>query len=722
MIIPPQSESSTKGKNSIYRLKRGTKLSDLPPLPPNPPVPDLSSLNGPFQLAEFLSLKVRHDPHDVQSLVEIPIGDKSLGGKAPDRSVWIYEHLRRIPIDLTPLVTALLPICNRETCPEMKAHEWLYLCSAHGGGAESCSAIDYILHTLDSTTALLNSSLNFPSRMQIPPSSVSHFPSLFRRLSRIFSHAYFHHREIFQLSENETSLYSRFLGLCEKYELVGQSLLPIPRDVIVNSSHHQSEEEEEEKQDSSDEEEQEDNDDDEEEVDETRGRKDDNSNAAQSNTVSPIKEKRTQSLDRSLPPSTTTTITTSPTTTKNSVSSSSSPLKEKIIPPPGPQRSDTLRPDSISPENGFGTIRENDNDASKDSMISTLLPKSPANIDKNRKKHTLSRGKQPRATMHWGGSSEDNNNPIPDLPTTSSFNKSNTTSGSVTEEKDSSLPVKNRDRSESIESAIHIPSEIEAELPEELKEENLENIPISDPIDENTGSATNDLEGSEDIEQKEVNEEEEEEVEVTPKDEIELLEEKGELKPETSVAPLSPPSLISTSKPTTTKSSNENDQEQGKSDNDIVISTKEEDPVSLKGDSAEAKEQDQNTKDEQKSGVKTETEDRPEEKKEEITTDSQTKSSKSKKKSKKATSSSSSSSLQSSTSSPMNISTSTSNLLSNNSPIPSPIKGKGKLVPAEISNSTNSFINDDNLEKEKKKDDLSSSSSALDVKDKTEEK
>lgn len=77
--------------------------------------------------------------------------------------------------------------CTRITCPEMKAGEWLYLCVAHGNdGAmevsltiilkknkvslttyvypQQCCAIDYILHTLDSATALLNSPRAFPSR------------------------------------------------------------------------------------------------------------------------------------------------------------------------------------------------------------------------------------------------------------------------------------------------------------------------------------------------------------------------------------------------------------------------------------------------------------------------------------------------------------------------------------------------------------------------------
>jgi hypothetical protein len=51
-------------------------------------------------------------------------------------------------VDLAPLVSQLLTICSRDTCPRMKADEWLYLCVAHGsGGTEECCAIDYILHT-----------------------------------------------------------------------------------------------------------------------------------------------------------------------------------------------------------------------------------------------------------------------------------------------------------------------------------------------------------------------------------------------------------------------------------------------------------------------------------------------------------------------------------------------------------------------------------------------
>lgn len=47
------------------------------------PVSPLSSFDGPFQLAEYLSHKVRHDPHDIKGLVEVP----SDNAKAADRHV-----------------------------------------------------------------------------------------------------------------------------------------------------------------------------------------------------------------------------------------------------------------------------------------------------------------------------------------------------------------------------------------------------------------------------------------------------------------------------------------------------------------------------------------------------------------------------------------------------------------------------------------------------------
>lgn len=103
-------------------------------------------------------------------------------------------------------------------------------------------------------------------RIQIPSASLAHFPSLFRRLSRIFSHAYYHHRELFSLAEAETSLYARFWALCERYDLVNTKLLIIPREVVAESIDGKApsgeEDEEEDNGDDDDEEEEDEEDDD----------------------------------------------------------------------------------------------------------------------------------------------------------------------------------------------------------------------------------------------------------------------------------------------------------------------------------------------------------------------------------------------------------------------------------------------------------------------------
>lgn len=231
----------------IQRPLRGSRISSFYPVKT---LPTLASLDSAFQLQEYISLLIRLDVHDVDSIVAVPgkAGSKELSEEEAktedkdgdkerksevvvDQACWIYEQLRRLAQDLThPLITTLQQECTRLTCPEMKAGEWLYLCVAHGtdGAMEQCCAIDYILHTLDSATALLNSPRAFPSRLHIDKTSHRHFSSLARRLGRIFSHAYFHHREAFEQAEAESSLYARFLALTTKFELVPAEFQVIP--------------------------------------------------------------------------------------------------------------------------------------------------------------------------------------------------------------------------------------------------------------------------------------------------------------------------------------------------------------------------------------------------------------------------------------------------------------------------------------------------------------
>lgn len=133
--------------------------------------PFISTPNDPFAVQEYLTSLVAQDPHAVHRLVKLPAfarrdggsssrGDSAHSSTSPahemdldeddlgaddnsnhrrtaDRDIWLYEHLRRLANDLShPFVTTLQDHCSRETCPEMKAGEWLYLCAAHSTANE----------------------------------------------------------------------------------------------------------------------------------------------------------------------------------------------------------------------------------------------------------------------------------------------------------------------------------------------------------------------------------------------------------------------------------------------------------------------------------------------------------------------------------------------------------------------------------------------------------
>ncbi|KAL5637528.1 hypothetical protein ACGC1H_004073 [Rhizoctonia solani] len=222
-------------QEKVHRLRRGASSEHVY----TPTDLHFGHIDSAFQSQEYIAQLIRQDPHDVQKIVNPPKPEDEKS--SVDDGCWLYEQLRRLAQDLTyPLITNLQLECNRETCPEMKAGEWLYLCVAHGnaaGGHIQCCAIDYIVHTLDSATALLNSTRVFPSRLSVPQSSYRHFSSLARRLSRIFAHAYYHHRELFSQAEAESSLYARFLALSQQHSLVPAELLVIPSESFeLNSS------------------------------------------------------------------------------------------------------------------------------------------------------------------------------------------------------------------------------------------------------------------------------------------------------------------------------------------------------------------------------------------------------------------------------------------------------------------------------------------------------
>lgn len=164
---------------------------------------------------------IRKDHTNVDAILEPPEDHDDL-------AVWKYEHLRQFCLELNGLAVKLQNECDPTICKQMTATEqWIFLCAAHREPKE-CSALDYTLHTLHGAAALLNSNKHFDSRVSIKESSVQRLGSVARRIYRIFSHAFFHHKQLFDEYEKETTLCLRFTRFVTKYGLMSPENLIVP--------------------------------------------------------------------------------------------------------------------------------------------------------------------------------------------------------------------------------------------------------------------------------------------------------------------------------------------------------------------------------------------------------------------------------------------------------------------------------------------------------------
>jgi disulfide oxidoreductase YuzD len=205
----------------LRRNRPGTKKSELW----NWPQEEYSSMSGPFAIQEYIQELIRNSPGDVKKIIEPP--------PDVDVSVWQYEHMRQFILELNLLVVHLEEVCTSVTCPKMKAtDEWLYLCASHKTPQE-CSAIDYMTHTLDHATALMQNSKNFNSRVSVPPTSIKYLVSIVRRLYRLFTHTYYHHRDVFGEFEKEYRLCGRFTEFVLKFDMMQAKLFSIPSHALV---------------------------------------------------------------------------------------------------------------------------------------------------------------------------------------------------------------------------------------------------------------------------------------------------------------------------------------------------------------------------------------------------------------------------------------------------------------------------------------------------------
>lgn len=125
------------------------------------------------------------------------------------------------------------PPCSQATCPEMRASEWQFLCAVHDQ-PKSCCAIDYCCHTLDWAANVVTNPKIFPSRFTVlndghdKNAVQKNLINVFRRLHRIFAHAWFQHRGVFWNLESQSGLYVFFKRVCDLNNLLPAENYKLP--------------------------------------------------------------------------------------------------------------------------------------------------------------------------------------------------------------------------------------------------------------------------------------------------------------------------------------------------------------------------------------------------------------------------------------------------------------------------------------------------------------
>lgn len=247
-----QMEQMALDANAKRRIHPGTKSCDMAAGPPLVPLNEVSEtlgafvwhmalinrlkLDSAFQLQEHLA--ALHYFHTASGTIAMTREtSRALATPPPgtDRTLWLYEVCRFLIAQCNQLIVGFLfdaPPCCAATCPEMRASEWQFLCAVHES-PKSCCAIDYCCHTLDWAANVVTDPKLFPSRFVAPTGgnggfggadgrsqALKNLVNVFRRLHRIFAHAWYQHRDVFWAVECRTGLYVLFKTLCDVYDLL----------------------------------------------------------------------------------------------------------------------------------------------------------------------------------------------------------------------------------------------------------------------------------------------------------------------------------------------------------------------------------------------------------------------------------------------------------------------------------------------------------------------
>jgi hypothetical protein len=96
-----------------------------------------------------------------------------------------------------------------------------YKCMNHGNIKNLIfCAIDYCLHTLETTMPFLTNPAYFSDRGNIRDRSALTFPQMVRYLYRMLAHIYYHHKKLFDSLEYRYRIGERLTLYCKKFNII----------------------------------------------------------------------------------------------------------------------------------------------------------------------------------------------------------------------------------------------------------------------------------------------------------------------------------------------------------------------------------------------------------------------------------------------------------------------------------------------------------------------
>ncbi|RWA13740.1 hypothetical protein EKO27_g1335 [Xylaria grammica] len=194
-----QMEQTANDANAKRRIHPGTKAEDMAA---GPPLVPLNELDSAFQLQEHLAaLHYHHTASNTTAITRTAASQLAQPPPSIDRTLWLYELCRFLIAECNSLIVGFLfdtPPCSSATCPEMRASEWQFL------------RFVLVSEGPDKSAVLKN------------------LVNVFRRLHRIFAHAWFQHQDVFWSVESRTGLYAFFKTVCDMYDLLPAENYKLP--------------------------------------------------------------------------------------------------------------------------------------------------------------------------------------------------------------------------------------------------------------------------------------------------------------------------------------------------------------------------------------------------------------------------------------------------------------------------------------------------------------